>query len=243
MKKSTTNEFIFKAKLAHGDKYDYTHTIYTTNKDKLIIICPIHGKFEQTPVNHIYNKQNCPKCSNQTLITHNKNQKLTSNDFIKKATLVHGNKYDYSLVEYVNKTHKILILCSKHGEFEQRPGNHLRGSGCPICNESKGERIINQFLIDNKFNFTKQHTFDECKNINKLPFDFYLPDYNICIEYDGEQHFKPIKVFGGIIRFKKQQITDKLKNEFCYVNTIKLIRIPYNKNVLKELKIKLAYII
>jgi len=235
-KRLTTEEFIQKAKLVHGEKYDYSESKYKTNKYKIIINCFTHGKFEQTPVNHLYNKQACPICANKILIEHNERQKLTNNDFIEKAKAVHGDKYDYSKVCYINKKTKIKIICPEHGEFEQKPEYHLRSCGCPKCNESKGERIISEILNEKGVKYIRNFTFDGCKNVNKLPFDFYLPDYNTCIEYDGEQHFKPIKVFGGEARFKKQQITDKIKTNYCLLNEINLVRIKYDDNIFERLE-------
>ena len=92
---------------------------------------------------------------------------------------------------------------------------------------SKGEYKIEKVIRDLSIPFYKQYSFKDCKNINKLKFDFYIPKYNCCIEYDGEQHFKPITFFGGEKQFNKQQQRDKVKNQYCLNNNINLIRIPY----------------
>jgi len=112
MKKLTTKEFINRAEKIHRNKYDYSLVEYVNTKTKIKIICKKHGIFEQTPNNHLCGK-NCPKC-------HDYN-KLTTKEFINKAEKDHGNKYDYSLVEYVNTKTKIKIICKKHGIFEQKP--------------------------------------------------------------------------------------------------------------------------
>ena len=132
-----------------------------------------------------------------------------------------------------SKRSKVKIICKEHGEFEQEAGSHIRtkGSGCPNCNESKGEIKVKKFLEKKSIKFIRQKTFDECKNINLLPFDFYLPDFNICIEYDGEQHYKPIKHLGGNKYLKKQIFIDEIKNNFCIIKKIKLIRIKYDEDV------------
>jgi hypothetical protein len=110
------------------------------------------------------------------------------------------------------------------------------GHGCPICRNSIGEKRVKEYLIKHKINFVQQHTFDGCKNIRDLPFDFYLPDYNTCIEYDGIQHFEPVD-FGGkgeeyaIQQFKDLQIRDGIKNNYCQNNHIFLCRIKYTQNV------------
>jgi hypothetical protein len=287
--KKTTQEFIKEAMNIHGDKYDYSLVDYKTAKDKVKIICNIHGLFEQTPDSHINKKSNCQKCSgNKKLTTEefilkaklihgnkydyslvdyvndsNKvniiclehgifiakagnhlrgdrcsmctnNKKLTTEEFINKAKLIHGNKYNYSLVNYTNQSKKITIICDKHGEFKQNPNNHLNNNGCPICKESKGEKEIRNYLENNNIKFIPQYRFPDCKNILELPFDFYLPDYNICIEYNGRQHYEPINLWGGKKALETQQLRDKIKMEYCRDNNIPLIIIKHSdKNIYK----------
>jgi hypothetical protein len=127
-RRSNTEEFIQKAKEVHGDKYDYSKSEYTGNNNNVIIICKEHGEFEQTPHNHL-KSQNCPTCAK--IICSNK-LKLTKEEFIKKSREVHGDKYDYSLVDYVNSNTHVIIICPKHGNFKQKPYNHYN-KGCPIC--------------------------------------------------------------------------------------------------------------
>jgi len=132
---------------------------------------------------------------------------------------------------------KIKIICKKHGIFEQTPDNHInKKTGCPICNESKGEKEIRIILNNLNIKYIKQKTFNNCKNKRKLPFDFYLTDYNLCIEFDGIQHFKSIEYFGGEKVLKETQKRDLIKNNYCKENNIKLLRIKYNENILKKLK-------
>ena len=162
--------------------------------------------------------QICPKC--------NTNNKIKI-DCISDFRYVHGNKYDYSLVDYIIGSSKVKIICKKHGMFEQTPNSHYKGSGCPNCKLSKGEERI-QFLLKN-IEFVIQKTYDDCLSPigSKLKFDFYLPEYNMCIEYDGRQHFMPVKYFGGEEQFTKQKINDNIKNNYCKLNNINLLRIPY----------------
>jgi hypothetical protein len=224
----TTKDFIKKAIEVHGNKYDYSLVEYENSKRKVKIVCPIHGVFEQNTVNHIHLKNNCPKCVNNNI-------KSTTKDFIKKAIEVHGNRFDYSLVEYENSKTKVKIICPIHGVFEQNTTHHLRGVGCPICNSSKGEIEIMKLLISYSIKYEKQKTYHNCKNIKLLPFDFYLPEYNMCIEYDGRQHYESIKYFGGEKRLKKQKQIDSIKNEYCKNNNIRLIRIKYDEDIEKVL--------
>ncbi|MEE3416938.1 MAG: hypothetical protein VZR53_16420, partial [Prevotella sp.] len=129
MAKYTTDIFIEKAREIHADKYDYSKVNYVNNSMKVTIICPEHGEFEQTPANHLCGK-GCLLCGRKQTI--NKRSSNTEN-FIIKAKEIHGDKYDYSKVNYVNNSTKVTIICPEHGEFEQTPASHLRGSGCPKC--------------------------------------------------------------------------------------------------------------
>ena len=136
--KSSTQDFIEKSKKVHGDKYDYSKVKYTYNHKKVTIICPIHGEFEQVASSH-YGGSGCPKCSDISTgekLTH------TTEWFIQKSKWIHGDKYDYSKVNYKGAFEYIKIICPIHGEFEQRPDHHLNGSGCPICGFKKSERIV-----------------------------------------------------------------------------------------------------
>jgi hypothetical protein len=128
-RKLTTEEFITKAKQVHGDRYDYSQVEYINTKTKVIIICPEHGPFEQRPDNHINRKSGCPSCVGKN--------PYTTESFITKAKQVHGNRYDYSQVKYVNSHTKIVIICPEHGPFEQRPYHHLRGVSCFGCDGSE----------------------------------------------------------------------------------------------------------
>ena len=152
-------------------------------KLKVIIICPIHGKFSQTPEHHLHG-EGCPKC---VKIKYVNKLRSCKEKIIEKCKEIHHNKYTYEFVEYVDDKSKIIITCPLHGNFTQKVNNHLNGQGCPICRLSKGETKIKKFLEDNKINFTPQKQFSDCRYKRKLPFDFYLPDYNCCIEYQGEQ--------------------------------------------------------
>ena len=120
----TTEEFIKRAKKIHGDKYDYSLVEYKNYDIKIKIICPIHGEFEQTPRCHINSE--CFHCYISKRI---KGTEI----FIEEAKKIHGDKYDYSLVDYKNRFTTIKIICEKHGIFEQIPYAHLKGSICYKC--------------------------------------------------------------------------------------------------------------
>ena len=124
-----TPTFIDRARKVHGNKYDYSLTEYTSHKSRLKIVCPLHGTFEQTPKKHLSGK-GCRKCGNLTVAE--KRSKSTE-QFIEDAIEKHGNKYDYSLVDYKQAHKKVKIICKTHGVFEQTPTNHLTGYGCKKC--------------------------------------------------------------------------------------------------------------
>ena len=213
-----TESFSEKASKKHGEKYDYSKVNYVNSKTKVTIICPIHGEFYQLPHKHLCG-YGCPKCGG--------NIRLTDKIFIENSKKYHGEKYDYSKVNYVNNNTKVTIACPIHGDFKQAPDKHMIGQGCPKCRDSKGEKAIGKFL--NKYNivYEFQKIFSDCRNINPLPFDFYIDEYRTCIEFDGELHYEPSRRKNGEIKLKKAKINDEIKNNFCRDSDIKLIRISY----------------
>jgi len=215
-KKMDNVSFIQKSKNIHGDLYDYNLINYKNNSTPIKIICKIHGEFLQTPAKHLIGR-GCPVCGGS--------QVLTKNEFEKRSKVIHGNLYNYDLVDYKNARHKVGIKCAKHGIFWQKPNNHLSGYGCMICRSSKGEMKIFNYLSNNKIEFIPEYYLPE---INYY-IDFYLPDYKMAIEYDGIQHFYPIEFFGGEEAYNKTIKRDKLKNKYCLDNNINLQRIPYTK--------------
>lgn len=223
-KKNTLQDFVKKSKEIHKDKYDYSLVDYKNNFTKVKIICPNHGVFEQKPINHTIQKQGCLKCSG-------KNTKTTE-EFVSFAKSIHGDLYDYSLVKYISGNIKVEIICEKHGVFEQKPDIHTnRRHGCPKCKKSKGELQIIKTLNENKIQFIQQKEFDNCKDKNALYYDFYLPNHNLCIEYDGLQHFEPIEFWGGVENLEYIKKHDQIKTNYCKDNDIKLIRIKYNRKL------------
>lgn len=223
----TTDDFIKKAIVIHNNNYDYSLVKYKHSKECIKIICPIHGEFEQTPNLHLRGSS-CPKCGGTS--------KSNKKEFIEKSNIKHNYLYYYSKTNYINSKTKVIIICKIHGEFNQQPDSHLSGNGCPTCSASKGELLINNFLISNNIFFKPQYKFPYCKNIRVLPFDFYLPDYNICVEFDGMQHYKSVKHFGGDKIFIEQQLKDKIKSDYCIKNNIKLIRIKEKNKINETLK-------
>ena len=219
----TTEEFINRAKKIHGDKYDYSEVEYINNHTKVCIICPEHGEFYMKPENHLILKQGCPKCYG--------NVKLSTEEFIKKAKEVHRDKYDYSKVEYINYETKVCIICPEHGEFWQTPHAHLNGQGCPHCLQSKLENSVLEILKKHNVSFECQKSFNWLVLERKLRLDFYLPEYNLAIECQGMQHYKPIDGWGGVKILNKIKKRDKIKKEKCIENGIRIIYIKYNDSI------------
>ena len=220
----TTKEFIKKAKKIHGDKYDYSKAKYINNITPICIICSVHGEFWQTPIHHLRGCD-CPKCSK---INGSLKQRLNTNDFIEKAKKVHGDKYDYSKVKYTTTNEKVCIVCPEHGEFWQEASSHLRGCGCPVCKESKLEKLTRETLLNSDIEFIEHCNKKTLKWLEKQHLDFYLPKYNIGIECQGIQHYKRDTFFGKNGKFDDIKKRDKKKKILCKENGVKLIYIQYN---------------
>ena len=238
----TNEQFIIEANIKHNNKYKYNNTNYIGSNIKVEITCPIHGNFTQTPASHL-NGNGCPKCSN---LEKGAFRRLSKDMFIDRCKIKHKNKYDYSLVNYINNSTNVKIICSDHGEFMQRPNHHLNGHGCPMCNDSKLEMKVKAYLNENNVEFIQQKTFIWLKNKNDLYLDFYLPKYNIAIECQGIQHFKiggwnDQKSLQGIIK------RDELKLKLCTENNVKIyyfsdLKIKYPYDVITDLDVLLKNI-
>jgi hypothetical protein len=227
--KSNTQEFIEKVKEVHGNKYDYSKVNYIDSRIKIMITCKKHGDFEQMPINHLRGK-GCPHCAG--------NIKLTNQEFMDKANIEHDYKYSYEKLNYTNAQKNVTITCPIHGDFSQRAKAHLTGQGCPTCKESRLEKHTRMFLKKYNIDFIPQKRFDDCKDKNTLPFDFYLPALNTCIECQGDQHYFPNRLFGGEEAYQALLIRDQIKRDYCIQKGINLIEIKYDqipKDVLSTL--------
>jgi len=164
-------------------------------------------------------------------------KKLTTEEFIERVKQIHGNRYEYSKVKYENTNAKVYIICPIHGEFWQNPKDHLNGSGCPSCNQSKLEEKIKRIFEFKKIKYEWRYKKVEwLKNKKSLELDFYLPNYNIAIECQGEQHFKPLGYCGGIKKFEYTLNNDRIKKELCEKNNLPLYYINYNDDVEEKMK-------
>lgn len=228
-----TNDFICKAMCVHGDKYCYQKTICKNKSGKVIIRCKKHGEFKQRVYSHLLGN-GCSKCSGKI--------KKTLPQFIEQAIEMHGNKYNYEKSVYISAHKKLIIICPVHGEFKQDPHSHLKGNGCHKCNSSKGETAIEKFLKLKNVKYESQCRFESCKNKSYLIFDFII-NYNnkICaIEYQGEQHYRPVPFNGSKEKSKELHIStvknDLIKKKWCKNNNIHFLEIPYwNYEKIEEL--------
>ena len=231
--KKTTERFIEEAKKVHGNKYKYDKVKYIGNKYKVIIICPIHGEFEQSPVGHL-SGYGCLSCSGS--------EKKTTPIFIEQARMIHGEKYTYDKVHYVNSKTKVLITCPFHGDFEQIPNEHINSKkGCPKCRISKGEAKIESCLESMSIRFIEQFTFDDCIYKRRLPFDFaiFIDNEIGLIEYQGEQHYCEVAFYKDVVEFEECKKRDSIKAEYAKMKNIPLLIIPYSEydNIKKKFKI------
>jgi len=229
LQRKTSEKFIEEAVQVHGDKYDYSLVNYINNHTNVTIICPTHGNIEQNPNTHLRG-HGCSKCFGNT--------KGNTNKFIEDSYTIHGDKYDYSLVKYINNSTSVTIICKLHGQFKQNPHNHLEGKGCSQC-VNKTEGLIKQFLIDNNIPFETQCEVDGKK------FDF-LVNNDFILEIDGYQHF-PNYLKHAIIPKEGREINlqndlNKMKSIIDYYPIVRLFqehiwKNTYNwKNLLSNIK-------
>lgn len=220
-----TEEFIERARKAHGDLYDYSKVKYVDGKGKIIIGCKVHGDFEQAASEHIRGR-GCYECNGII--------RLTTEEFIERAKKVHGDRYEYSQVDYVNAHDKVKIICKKHEPFYQSPANHLKGTGCPVCCSSKGELAINKILTKHNVEFIQEYCIPN--QSYRFKYDFYIPKLNLIIEYHGMQHYVPIEFFGGEEELDKIILRDKVKKFIAKELKYNYIEISYKsfKDALEE---------
>lgn len=223
-KTHTTDWFLEKARDIYGDRYDYSKSVYTKSYEKLEIICHEkdefgneHGSFWMTPENHLHKTypQGCPKCArNRT----NNAQRDTLQDFTNKSKLIHGDRYIYTKVEYINSKTKVCIICPEHGEFWMNPDNHLSGQGCPYCAKiiSKSETEIYEFCCNL---LGKDNVRQRVRNLlsDNKELDIFIPLKKIAIEYDG--------LIWHSEKFGRDKNYHLMKTNECKDNGISLIHI------------------
>ena len=215
----TNEEFVRRCGVKHNNYYDYSKVVYTDSRNKVTIICPKHGEFEQTAAGHAFGSK-CPACSNEA-------RYMTTEEFIEKSKTIHGDLYSYSNVIYKNAVTKVKITCRKHGDYEQIPNSHLCGAGCPSCNSSKGELTLEEIFIKNNITYSREY---KIPNVNlRFEYDFYLPEYRTLVEFHGIQHFKPIECFGGEDGFLYIKRNDQFKRHLASQFNYSLIEFDYKQ--------------
>ena len=217
----------------HDNTYEYDEKSYKGVDEKIRIKCDKHGWFEQSVTIH-KSGSGCKECSYELI---GDRTRVTFDEFLNDSVEIHGQNYDYSEIHWVDQHTNISIKCKKsnHGVFSQSPRHHRRGSGCPKCNHSRGERAIFNWLSEKNIEFIPQHTFPDLKHKSLLRCDFYIPSYNLVIEYNGRQHYYALDFFDGEKGLKSTQKRDKIKHDYCKKNRIGFEVIKYDENVIDEL--------
>jgi very-short-patch-repair endonuclease len=233
-------EVIARFQNVHGIKYDYSLVRYIRSLDPVRIGCPEHGLFDQAPVHH-FDGKGCPKCGIE--ISRNANR-LNEAEVIGRFRNLHGKRFDYSRFRYKDFKTKSLIGCrdSGHGFFEMNAQAHLEGKGCPACSQSKGERFIDEWLRESGYKFDREFPITSTVGADgrRLRFDFLISEHKVLIEFDGEQHFRPVTFFGSskttaLKVHEEIKRRDKIKNVWATKNGYKLIRIRYDDDIREQL--------
>lgn len=250
-RKKTTEEIIAEFRDVHGDRYDYRDVVYDGGKVKVVIWCKKHNHpFQQAPVKHKAG-QGCDICAEEARDAHRRSSGHTTQSFIKRARELHGDRYDYSEVEYTGYDCTIMIGCPDHGLQPVIAYQHIASDvrrGCKICSstQSKHAAAIERFLIEENYEYIKEWSDHDCKDKNKLRFDFYLPKQRLIIEYDGDQHFRPANWSRDDTKNKMNFLNgrrrDAIKSIWCKANKINLMRITSNVD-LDEIPDYLDYMI
>lgn len=238
----TFDEFVRRANIAHDNRYDYSVTQLTNQHANVTVICPVHGPFTVSASNHIKNYQRtnvnyspsgCGACGRESTINRNRAGADSKEQFVHKATNVHNFKYTYP-GGYSGQNHQVEINCASHGSFYQLASNHLRGTGCPRCKNSRGATLVAKCLTRMGIEYVQEKTFDDCRgDTSALRFDFWIPSHNALIEYDGEHHFYPIR-FRGLSTAAAEKLHqrvlryDEIKTQYASDKQMVLIRIPYH---------------
>lgn len=197
---------------------------YINNSTRIKHKCKYGHIYEQTPSSNLKGI-GCPICSGL--------KKKTPEEYYSECK---SKGYDLPIEDYRGNKVRIKHVCKKGHIYEQRPNNHLQGASCPICNESHGEKFIMNYLNKNNIKYESQKKFNSLKDKQPLSYDFYLPGYNILIEYQGIQHFESVSFNGkDYTDLDKQQHHDRLKQRFAKENGYRLLRPTYKTNTQEKI--------
>ena len=210
--------------------YDFSISKYTKAIEFIEFKCKKHGIQKMKP-NDMLNGHGCPACGNEAK---NEDRKLTIEEVKERSIAYHGDIWDFTNSKYgKNRSERIEVKCKNCGRINFKPIYRVIYGRCDYCSKSQGESWVLRLLEEHKVEYIPEYSFEDCKYINTLPFDFYLPKLNIVIEYQGEQHEKEIKFFNDKHRKEK----DEIKRNYCKEHNIKEIEIWYWENVEEKLKI------
>lgn len=206
------------------DAFDYSKLNYESAHKDVTLICKKCGNIEIKDPKSFYLGYGCLKCR----VKQRNPKQITKEQFLERAIKIHGERCNYSKIEYKSIYDEVEIICLKHGSFYQKPAIHLYAkSNCPECKVTRGEESISQCLNNKGIQYIFQYKVKIGNSYHY--YDFYLPDHNIMIEFNGMQHYKPIKFFGGREAYEYLQIRDKIKKQYCLENQIKLLTFKYDE--------------
>jgi len=226
-RRHTADTFRDAAVCWHGPVYSYEKVVYVNNTTPVVITCPKHGDFRQSPHQHLTRTTGCLACGSG----HRGPPRVTEQEFLTRARAVHGDgTYVYDQMDYVMSSAKITIVCPTHGPFEQIPGNHMAGSGCRQCSSSLGERAVRRALEAAGVVFVAQWQHPTLRYKLPLSIDFAVPACRALIEFDGEFHFRAVRFPGQSAKdarddLARTQLRDALKNDWAAENGWRMVRL------------------
>ena len=208
----------------HNGKYDYSEAKYVNSYTKIKIKCPEHGYFEQRPDTHL--KHGCLKCGLAR-------RRMGRDEFMTEVKRLHPELVIDAGCEYTTQDKPAKLKCARHGYFHKiasdllrtRPDGKAMTGGCNKCAASYGEQRIMHLLSSWNILYVREYKIPK----STYRYDFYLPNLNILLEYDGEQHYRPVEMLGGTEGFVKRTRRDYVRDELAVIFNIPLIRIPYTK--------------
>ena len=239
-----TPTFISRSRARYGDRFDYSQVEYTGLFSRVTIVCRTHGAFTATPSNHLRGRGGCLPCFNEI---RSLTRRVPRDVMIERAVARHGaGRYDYSLVTFTTTVQSVTIICPLHGHFSQSMAHHTRGDGCPRCNESHGEREVEAVLCAMGVSFVRQFKHPALKHQRALSLDFAIVAKRIGIEFDGEQHHRPVQFQG--IRIERAQmqheqvlVRDAAKDRWAVEQGWRIVRLTRRDDVATALVRELEY--
>ena len=217
LRRGVGQKFTFEFVKSELEKIGYTllEDVYVNNRTKMNMICS-NGHHIKMTFDSIRSGKKCRQCSGSQ-----------KHEYDEVKNNIESQGYKLLSDSYISNKHYLDLQCPKGHEYKVKYNHWITGARCPKCRESKGERSIYKLLEEYNITYIREYRFNECKDINTLPFDFYLPDFNTCIEFDGEQHYASCDFYGGDEAYEIRKLHDNIKTSYCINNNIKLIRIPY----------------